>query len=105
MPDIWRFNQWYIHVIYIALDANSQNSRLQGYADGRGVQDWLDTLREKTEANVRVEQCDKDLFTELVEQELIRLSRFDGDERLPCNCEVNVHRKVIHQFRLMNLEP
>ncbi len=105
MKSEWRFSDWDVHVVYVAIDENQQNSRLQAYAGSESVPMWLETLRSGTPVVVSALERDKEFFTELVEQELLRLARLDEDIRLRCGCEVVTHRKVLQQFRLKNLQP
>lgn len=105
MADEWRFSDWDVHVFCVAIDENQQNSRLQTYAGAGNIPLWLETLRGGTPVVIHAADSDKDFFSELVEQEFLRLSRFDQGELLRCGCDAITHRKVLQQFRMKNLQP
>ena len=82
MAGEWRFSDWDVHVFYVAFDENQENSRLKIYADGTSIPLWMETFRSGVPVVIHPAEPDKDFFSELVEQEFLRLARLEGNEQL-----------------------
>ncbi|MDO8560596.1 MAG: hypothetical protein Q7R91_00035 [bacterium] len=102
----WRFSEEQSHVFFSALWENSNNPRLKSCEGFGNITIWLETFKGGSKLIVAPYDVDGEFFAVLVEQELVRLTRYEADDDLPsCGCKVFTHRRALQQFRLKNLEP
>ena len=105
MKKQWRFSEEECHVFFVAFDENAERPGVETRFSKKQISIWLETLKDERRWRVLPSGQDIEFFPFLVETELVRLASFDINQRLPCGCDVFVHRKVLQQFRLKNLEP